>query len=191
MDIKNAAYPALHLWWRYYWRIGLFLFVIGIIFVIIGNFILGINGMMFFVKMIKTPPSHIAPYGMKVLSVILALIFIFFIAALLFEIWLFRSALFKKSFVFNGKSERFSVNYDNTVLNTPLAWGNASRLWWGVFWRGFVLSIIAHLLFFWMGPLMILINIAVGYLAFLWLLSYNYGKSKITVSALTGDSTGL
>lgn len=183
MDIKNAAYPALHLWWRYYWRIGLFLFVIGIIFVIAGNIVLGINGMMFFVKMIKTYPSHITSYDMKVLGVILMLILIFFIAALFFEIWLFRSVLFKKNFVFNDKPEIFLVNYDNKILNIPLAWSDASRLWWGVFWRGFVLGIIAHLLFFWTGTLMILINIAVSYLAFLWLLSYNYGKTKIIISA--------
>ena len=189
MDIKNAAYPALHLWWRYYWRIGLFLFVIGIILVIIGNIVLGLKGMALFVKMIKIHPLHTTPYDMKVLGTMLTLILIFFIAALFFEIWLFRSALFKKSFIFNDKSERFLVNYDKTILNIPLAWSNASRLWWGVFWRGFVLSIIARLLFFWTGPLMILINIAVGYLAFLWLLLYNYGKTKIIVSASVDDFT--
>ena len=191
MDIKNAAYPALHLWWRYTWRMWLFLFAVGSLLVIMGSLSLGESGMMFFAEMMK---NHLyrryTPYTiMKLMGIMTALILIFFIAALFFGVWLFRSVLFKKSFIFNDKPERFSVSYDNTILNIPVSWNNALGLWWGVVWRGFVLGIIARLLFFWTGPLMMLINIAVSYLAFLWLLLYNFGKTKIIVSASTDDFT--
>ncbi len=184
MNIKNAAYPALHLWWRYTWRVWLFILAIGSMLVIVVSLSLGKSGMAFFAEMMKNHLYRYTPYpyNMKVMGIMTALILIFFIAALFFGIWLFRSELFKKSFVFNGISERFSVNYDNTILNIPVSWSIASRLWWGVVWRGFVLGIIARLLFFWTGPLMTLISFAVSYLAFLWLLLYNYGKTKIIIN---------
>ncbi|MCL5673759.1 MAG: hypothetical protein M1407_03975 [Deltaproteobacteria bacterium] len=181
-NIKKFISPALRLWWRYTWRLWLFMIFIGIILLISGEILLGKGRGAIFAKMLKNHLRHFTPYDMKIALIIPTLLLIFFIALFVFGVWLFKASIFKKSFYNKGVESNFSIEHNNNILDLPLTWNIATRLWWGIFWRSFLLNLAARLLFFWTGNFILIIEIFASYLSFLWLLSYNYGKTKIIIS---------
>ncbi len=181
-NIKKYAYPALHLWWRYTWKLWLFTVFIGIILLIAGEFILVPKKDDIFAETIKNNLRHLTMHEVKTLLIVMPFILIFFIAMFVFSVWLFKASIFKKSFYYDGGESKFYIEHTGNILNMPLTWNIAIRLWWGFFWRAFLFNFSARLLFFWTGGLISLIEIFGSYLSFLWLLSYNYGKTKIIVS---------
>jgi len=180
-NIKKSVHPALHLWWRYTWRIWLFMLFVSIILLIAAEYLLGKTWDSIFAEMLKNHMRHFTPYDMTIALIIPSFIFIFFIALFVFGVWLFKAIIFKKSFYYKGGESNFSIEHSGNILNMPLTWNIAIRLWWGMLWRSFLLNLAARLLFFWSGNFIFILEIFGSYLSFLWLLSYNYGKTKIIV----------
>ncbi len=180
-NIKKFVYPALHLWWRYTWKLWLFMVFIGTILLIAGQFIFGTKRGYTFAEILKNHFRHLPMHDAKIMLLIPFLL-IFFISMFVFGVWLFKANIFKKSFYYNGGESNFSIEHSGNILNMPLTWNIAIRLWWGIFWRSFLLNFLARLLFFWTGGFIYILEIFGSYLSFLWILSYNYGKTKIIVS---------
>jgi len=182
-NIKKSVHPALHLWWRYTWRIWLFDLFVGIILLIAAEYLLGKTWDSIFAEMLKNHMRHFIPFTPidMTIALIPSFFFIFFIALFVFSLWLFKAIIFKKSFYYEGKESSFSIEHSGNILNMPLTWNIAIRLWWGMFWRSAIFSLAAKLLFFWYGNFIFIVEIFGSYLSFLWLLSYNYGKTKIIV----------
>ena len=181
-NIKKFIYPALHLWWRYTWKLWLFMVFIGIILLIAGELMLGKKRGIIFAEMLKNHLRHFTPYDMKIALIIPSLLLIFFIVMFVFGVWLFKVSIFKKSFYYDGGESNFSIEHSGNILDMPLTWNSGIRLWWGMFWRSFLLNMTIRLLFFWTGSFIFIMEIFGSYLSFLWLLSYNYGKTKIIIS---------
>jgi hypothetical protein len=180
-NIKKSVYPALHLWWRYTWKLWLFMVFIGIILLIASKFIFGTKRGGIFAEILKNHLRHLPMHDVKT-ALLMPFLLIFFIAMFVFGVWLFKGSIFKKSFYYDGGESNFFIEHSGNILNMPLTWNIAISLWWGMFWRSLILNILARLLFFWTGGLIFLIEILGSYLSFLWLLSYSYGKTKIIVS---------
>jgi len=185
-NIKKSVHPALHLWWRYTWRIWLFSLFVGIIQLIAAEYLLGKTGGVIFAEMLKTlytsyTSLHGVRYENSTDNTIASFNSLFFYPVIVFSLWLFKAIIFKKSFYYEGKESSFSIEHSGNILNMPLTWNIAIRLWWGMFWRSAIFSLAAKLLFFWYGNFIFIVEIFGSYLSFLWLLSYNYGKTKIIV----------
>ena len=180
-NIKKYVYPAINLWWRYTWKLWLFMTFIGIVLLIAGEFIFGTKRGDVFAEMIKNHLRHFPMYDVKT-ALLIPFFLIFFIALFVFGVWLFKANIFKKSFYNDGGESNFSIEHGGNILNMPLTWNIAIRLWWGMFWRSLLLNIATKLLFSWTGGFIFIIEIFANYVSFLWLLSFNYGKTKIIIS---------
>lgn len=168
---RSMAIPALHLWWRYVWRVFLALFVVLLLAVSVA-FSLGV----------RMPINAGTPWPLMMGGAIAGLGLVWLLVIFVgigFGIWLFRGTIFRRPFFYQGQWYRFEVVHEKTVCRYPLAIETAAGLWWGSLWRTWVVMAAATLLFFFLGPLHLVIQLVGGYVGFWWLLAVPYGNTRI------------
>lgn len=172
--LGHFAVPALHLWWRFFWRVLL----LPITATLIISFVAAVFD--------SIAPQHrflglaSAAVGLGILWLLLAPILA------LYGIWLMRRTLFLKPFLYHNLPHTFVVTSHHLPLSLPLPLENALAIWWGVTWRAWFGTMIAMIALFFLGPLHIFLETAITYLAFLWLLGEPYGHTRITVEPQAG-----
>ena len=130
--------PALHLWWRYTWRMAL----IPLVILLFGTFSLAI-----FVMIL----AHVAPYVIEFFALLLVIggrygtvsppslfsamwvLLAPFLA--IYGIWLFQDRLLSEPFQYRGQFWSFRIVEGSTALTYPLAGKTAFALWWAFLWR--------------------------------------------------------
>ncbi|MHB1565868.1 MAG: hypothetical protein ACYCXG_03985 [Acidiferrobacter sp.] len=169
----RMAIPALHLWWRYAWRVFLALFAVLALAVsvalLLGMRIPAHGGAAWPLMM----GGAIAGLGLVWLLVILV--------GVVFGIWLFRATIFRATFLYHGQLCHFQVAHQGTAYTYPLPLEAMVALWWGSIWRTWVVMAATTMLLFFLGPLHLLIQLASGYVGFWWLLAVPYGNTHILV----------
>ncbi len=170
--LGHFAVPALHLWWRFFWRVLL----LPIAAALIISFVAALFGSM--------APHHPLVGFMSAAMGLGLLWFLLVPITALYGIWLMRRTVFLKPFFYRNVPHIFVVTNHQLPLSLPLPLENALAIWWGVAWRAWFGAMITMMLLFFLGPLHIFLETAITYLAFLWLLADPYGHTRITIVPL-------
>ncbi len=171
----NMALPALHLWWRFTWRFSLFPLALALAVLTLG----ALTG-----HLLARPGSVMAGtlMGAGLLWLLLIPLLI------LYSVWLMRAVIFRKPFLLRGAPHAFIIVSSTEPLSLPLPLEAALALWWGVAWRTWVVAFVAMVFLVFLGPLHIILQFLISYLAFLWLLSAPYGQTRILVRPLVAPN---
>lgn len=164
--------PAIHLWWRFFWRIVLWpLFL---------TLLIGLAA--WFFGYITHPP-HVL--GITTLVVGMGFLWIFWVPIMVaYGVWLLRGPVFRKPFLYRNTPHVFVVRHGRTALGRPLPLEFAAALWWAVTWRAWVGTVTSMMLLFFLGPLHAFLQIGVSFGAFLWFLSFPYGSTRVSCEPL-------
>lgn len=169
---REFTIPALHLWWRFFWRSLLLPIVIATIIVLVAI----ISG--------SVAPQH-RDVSMLGVVVGLGLLWLLLIPVIIaYGVWLMRRSVFAKPFLHHDQPCIFVVTDGHTPLPLPLSIETALGIWWGVVWRTWLGMVVTTMLLLFLGPIHVFLQIAVSYFAFLWLMSAPYGNLRITVAPL-------
>lgn len=169
---REFTIPALHLWWRFFWRSLLLPIAIAVIIVLVAI----ISG--------TVAPQH-RDVSMLGAIVGLGLLWLLLIPVIIaYEVWLMRKSVFAKPFLHHDRPCIFVVTNGHAPLSLPLSIETALAIWWGIAWRTWFGMIITMMLLLFLGPIHAFIQIAVSYFAFLWLMSAPYGNLRVTVVPL-------
>ncbi|MHB1636435.1 hypothetical protein [Acidiferrobacter thiooxydans] len=180
--------PALHLWWRYTWRMAL----IPLVILLFGTFSLAI-----FVMIL----AHVAPYVIEFFALLLVIggrygtvsppslfsamwvLLAPFLA--IYGIWLFQDRLLSEPFQYRGQFWSFRIVEGSTALTYPLAGKTAFALWWAFLWRMFFTSVVAALVLLMVAPSLhfpmwsLLVHLLGGYFSLWWLLKIPYKNMAV------------
>jgi len=167
------ALPALHLWWRFFWRMSLlpigFVLVIAAIAAIFQGFATG----------------H-GEFGFAGAFVGMGLFWLFFTPIMIiYGVWLMRRTIFLKPFLYHDAPHTFVVSRAGQPLSLPLPLESAMAIWWGVVWRTWVAVMVTMMAVFLLGPLHFFLQVAISYFAFLWFLATPYGSTRVTIKLLS------
>lgn len=170
--LGHFAVPALHLCWRYFWRV--LLLPIAVAFLIsLGAFLFD-----------SMSPHHRLVGFMSAAMGLGLLWFLLVPMSGLYGIWLMRRTVFQKPFLYRNLPHAFVVTYRHRPLSLPLPLENALAIWWGIAWRAWLGTAVAMMLLFFLGPLHLLLEMGIIYLAFLWFLADPYGHTRISIVPL-------
>lgn len=163
------ALPAMHLWWRFTWRV-LLLPIASILIVVFGSAVFGSMG----------PHYRLAGLMGAVMGLGL-LWFLLVPLSALYGIWLMRQTVFLKPFLYRNIPYVFVVTSHYLPLTLPLPLENALAIWWGITWRAWLGTLVAMMLLFFLGPLHVFLEAAITYLSFLWVIADPYGHTRLTI----------
>lgn len=175
-------YPALHLWWRFTWRILLFSLLLGAL----AGVLRGWLGFAPF-----PGPGELRP-GMTPSAWQVGGVLLYGLVLVLAGIWIFKAWLFTKPFEGKGIGR---VCFE---LNTPMGWRTATILWWAMTWRSFLLQFPLSLLVAALGVFLApagagpdgwrlfteqaVVSASSQYIAFVWMLARLYGRIRLAFS---------
>jgi len=167
------AIPALHLWWRFFWRT--LILPVAIVLAIATVALVSEN----------LTAGH-REFGFAGAFVGMGLFWLFFMPIMVvYGIWLMRRTILLKPFLYHGTPHTFVVSRQENPLSLPLPLESAMAIWWGVVWRAWVGMMVTMMAFFFLGPLHFFLQAGISYFAFLWLLAAPYGSTRITVRSLS------
>lgn len=113
-------------------------------------------------------------------------IFFGFLAYLLLYFNAFRAWVYKKGFSHAGKSMTFAVVRRGMLQRMPLSWSATAEMFWGVAWRGMLISMPFTFAMRALGvhPLArgfasLLLGVPIGVLSWAWFARRSYGRTKL------------
>jgi len=176
--------PALHLWWRYTWRMGLVPIAILLLMMFVGGVAIHVA---------SAPGSHALRFWLLLMGLMagagLALLHgvtssVLWIALspflALYGIWLFRARIFSDPVRRRGQTLRFEIHHGTNTLAGPLPLRRALVLWMGLFWRMALIGGVTGALLTqvvppqWLSTRLPLTPLFGGDLSFWWLLRRAY-----------------
>lgn len=174
--------PALHLWWRYTWRMGLVPIAVLLLMMFVGGVAIHVA---------SAPGSHALRFWLLLMGLIAGSVIglgqgLLYSATsgtvwgglspflALYGVWLFRARVLRDPIRSGGQTLHFGVDYGNKALPGPLPMRRALVLWMGFFWRMAVIGGVMAVLFRQLGPPLPLPSILGGDLSLWWMLREAY-----------------
>ena len=174
--------PALHLWWRYTWRMGLVPIAVLLLMMFVGGVAIHVA---------SAPGSHALRFWLLLMGLIAGSVIglgqgLLYSATsgtvwgglspflALYGVWLFRARVLRDPIRSGGQTLHFGVDYGNKALPGPLPMRRALVLWMGFFWRMAVIGGVMAVLFRQLGPPLPLPSILGGDLSLWWMLRKAY-----------------